>query len=440
MSERPIELREVVRLWWPLAASWLMMGLELPLVNSAIARLPHEETNLAAYGSLVFPLCLVIEAPIIMLLAASTALCRDRASYAHLRRFMVVTATLLTLLHAAIAFTPAFDWIATELFDMEPHLVEPGRLGMALMLPWTGAIAYRRFQQGVLIRFGRPRAVGFGTVVRLVACGGVVAAGLVTRAWSGVVVASVAVAAGVTAEAIFAGVLVRPVLRDDLPERTDAPPWSWSRFGSFYTPLALFAFLGMVMQPIASAAIGRMPRELASLAVWPAVNNLVFMLRSLAFAFNEVVVATIERSGARAVLSRFAWRLGLATSFALGVVALTPLADLWFGFAQGIEAELVALGSSALLFALPFPLAQARMSLYTGALVHAHRTRGVLEAVVVFLSVAGLLFGLGIAYVPWPGVQQAALVLPVAAVVQSLWLRRRASVLDTFGSSAPSLP
>ena len=37
------------------------------------------------------------------------------------------------------------------------------------MTPWTWAIAYRRFNQGVMIRFGHSRAVGTGTVVRLTA-------------------------------------------------------------------------------------------------------------------------------------------------------------------------------------------------------------------------------------------------------------------------------
>ena len=58
----------------PLAASWALMGIELPLVAAVMARFPEPDINLAAYGGIVFPLALIIEAPIIMLLAASTAL------------------------------------------------------------------------------------------------------------------------------------------------------------------------------------------------------------------------------------------------------------------------------------------------------------------------------------------------------------------------------
>ena len=55
----------VVKTWWPLAASWLLMGMEVPALSAVIARLPDPEINLAAYGGVVFPLALLVESPII---------------------------------------------------------------------------------------------------------------------------------------------------------------------------------------------------------------------------------------------------------------------------------------------------------------------------------------------------------------------------------------
>lgn len=73
--------RRIFNTWWPLAASWLLMGIELPLISAVIARLENPEISLAAYGGIIFPLALIIELPIIMLLAASTALSKDWASF-----------------------------------------------------------------------------------------------------------------------------------------------------------------------------------------------------------------------------------------------------------------------------------------------------------------------------------------------------------------------
>ena len=51
-----MNLRKVTRTWWPLAASWLLMGAELPALSAVVARLPDARINLAAYGGIVFPL------------------------------------------------------------------------------------------------------------------------------------------------------------------------------------------------------------------------------------------------------------------------------------------------------------------------------------------------------------------------------------------------
>ena len=105
-TKKDLPLIIIFRTWWPLAASWMLMSLELPAVSAIIARLPYPTINLAAYGGIVFPISLIIEAPIIMLLAASTALSKDYASYQKLRRFMMLAGGSLTLLHILVAFTP----------------------------------------------------------------------------------------------------------------------------------------------------------------------------------------------------------------------------------------------------------------------------------------------------------------------------------------------
>src|SRR5512139_2723002 len=91
-----LKLRTVVKTWWPLAASWLLMGAEGPAIAAVIARLPDPRINLAAYGGIVFPLALIIESPIIMLLAASVALSRDCASYRKVRTYMMAAGATLT--------------------------------------------------------------------------------------------------------------------------------------------------------------------------------------------------------------------------------------------------------------------------------------------------------------------------------------------------------
>jgi hypothetical protein len=416
----------VVAAWWPLAASWLLMGLELPAVSAVMARLAEPRIQLAAYGGVVFPLALLIESPIIMLLAASTALARDRDSYQVVRRFMILTAGSLTALHALVAFTPLFDVVVVGLLGVPVDIREPARIGLRILLPWTFSIAYRRTLQGVLIRFGHPRAVSIGTAVRLSSNVLVLAIGYALRL-PGIVVGTLGVATGVVCEAIYATIRAHPVLRDQVWKAPPpAAPLTMARFIRFYLPLSVTPLILFFAMPVTSAAMSRMARPLDSLAVWPVLGGLVFTLRSVGFALNEVVVALIERPGAVAVLRRFTFALAATTSSLLLLLAITPLGFLWFGSVAALAPDLQALARAGLWVAILLPGLSALQSLYQGAIVHSRHTRGVTESVLAYLATSVLVLGAGVAWLRIPGlfVGLAALTLGTAAMVA--WLRVRA--------------
>jgi len=420
-----LTLRRVFATWWPLAASWLMMGFELPAVSATMARLADPEINLAAYGGVVFPLALLIEAPIIMLLAASTALSRDRASYLLLRRFMILASGALTLVHVAVTVTPLYDLVVGGMMGAPEEIRAPARLGLLIMTPWTPSIAYRRFQQGVLIRFGRSRVVGIGTVIRLATNLGVLGVGGAIGSVPAIVVGTSAVAAGVVVEAIFVGLAVRPVLRGELPVTSAGEPLTTRRFLRFYVPLALTSVLALCTLPIGSAAMSRMPRPIDSLAVWPVVNGLTFTLRSLGFAYNEVVVALLGERGSFRTLVRFTLLLAGATTTFLAIVAATPLSGIWFAGVSGLSAPLAALGSRGLWIAIVMPAASVVQSWFQGVLVHAHRTRAVTEAVALSLVTAGVVLLVGIGLGRTTGLYVGLAAATLGTTVQGIWLWRR---------------
>ena len=100
---------------------------------------------------------------------------------------------------------------------------------------------------------------------------------------------------------------MRPVLKNELKLAPPLPvPLTFAAFLDFYIPLALTSLLNLLVQPIGSAAVSRMPRPIESLAAWSVVSGLIFMLRSPGIAFNEVVVALLDRPRSSASLWRFA--------------------------------------------------------------------------------------------------------------------------------------
>jgi hypothetical protein len=422
-----ISLGVITRAWLPLAASWALMSIELPAVSAVIARMDSPEMNLAAYGSVVFPLALIVEAPIIMLLAASTTLSKDKPSYEALHRFTHRLSFLLTVFHAAVAFSPLFDMWVVPAMDVPTEVIEPARMGLQIMIPWTWPIAYRRFCQGVLIRFGHSKDVSIGTLIRLCAMSSTLIVGWQFLALPGVAVGACAVIAGVLAEAVFAGWRVQGVAREHLAHTdTSDPPLRGRAFAAFYIPLGMTSLITLAAQPMCAAGMGRMPLELESLALWPVMIGLIFMLQALGLAYNEVVVAWVGRPEARKALWRFTMLLSWGTGGALALAAATPLSTVWLAELSNLPPDLVDIGKVAMWLAIPIPAMRGLNSWYQGILVHQRRTRPITESVAVYMLVAATILLVGIDEARWPGVLVSISAYSVGRLAQSAWLWFRA--------------
>ena len=433
-----LSLRRITQTWWPLAFSWLLMSVEGPAHSAIAARLANPEINLAAWGGIVFPLALIIEAPIIMLLPASTALSKDWDAYVRVRQFMMRMGIILTAVHAIIAFTPLYDFIARNLIGAPEVIIEPGRTGLMIMLPWSWAIAYRRVQQGLMIRFGHPKAVSMGTLIRLGANGIVLLTGYLIHTLPGIVVASSAVAVGVVTEAIYAGVRARPIVRHQLRLAPSAGETLTLRtFLAFYVPLALTSLISLLVQPIGSATMSRLPRALDSLAVWPVLSGLLFILRSGGVAYKEAVISLLDEPHAMRNLRRFAAILTIGGTALLVLIAVTPLSELWFGRVMALSPKLMDLGRQGLIAGLFFPAIATLDSWFQGLLMHRRRTRSITEGVVLYTVVIAVGMGVGIALdrlgIPVVGVYVAIVVFQIAWGLQVGWLWWRNRTVKVSG-------
>lgn len=413
----------ILTTWWPLAVSWMLMALEGPAVSAIVSRLANPKTNLAAYGGLVFPLALLVEAPIIMMLAASTALCRDWASFVKLRRFMNRMGASLTLVHIIMAATPAYFFLARQIIHVPEEIVSPGRIGLLLLIPWTWSIAYRRFHQGVLIRFGHSLTVGLGTGVRLAADGMVLATGYMVRSIPGVAVAGAALSAGVLAEALYVHLSVRKTLNNQLrPAPTLERPLTTRAMLDFYIPLSLTQLLVLVASPLGSAAMSRMPMAIESLAAWPVVNGISFLTRSFGGAYNEVVVALVERAHSLRALRRFAVGLSLSATAFLVIFMIPPLASWIFAGAFDLADPLPKMAWHSMFWLLPFPALAVAQSYFQGIILHGRKTRGITESVAVFLVVvAAALLG-GVLWGHATGLYLAICALASGEALRTVWL------------------
>jgi hypothetical protein len=416
-------MRHILRTWWPLAASWLLMGFEGPAVAAVVARMADPKINLAAWGGIVFPLSLMAEAPVIMLLAASTALSRDWISYVKLRRFMMWLGGSMTAIHVLIVATPLYYVIVRSVIHAPEEIIGPARIGLLIMIPWTWAIAYRRFHQGVLIRVGHSLRVGLGTLVRFSADATVLAIGFFLSGLPGIALAGCGMIAGVLSEALYVHLTVRPTLKNELkPAPPVAVPLTTRSMLNFYIPLSLTQLLMLVANPIGSAAMSRMSLAIESLAAWPTVGAVRYITGGFGGAYNEVMVALVERDRSYRPLRLFAVGLGVVSTASLTVLTIPGVSHAIFAHLMHLADPLPTLIHRCTFILLPAPAITVLQSYFQGIILHSRRTGSITESVAIFLGVASAALVGGVVWGGATGIYIATGSFMVGELVRTVWL------------------
>ena len=432
--------RRVLVFWLPLAMAWWLMTLESPMIQAVISRKPDSETQLAAFG-LLFTLQILIETPIIMLLATSNALSRDRQSFRLLWRFMMSLNLLITFVAALMAFTPLLDWYLGGLLHIPAHIVEATRPGMKIMLLWGAFIGFRRFHQGIIIRFDKTRYVGYGTILRVMVSGGTaLALGALTN-MAGAAIGGAALMLAVAAEAVFIWRVAMPDVRKLLatPLRVGQRALTYRRATQFHLPLAVTSLLTMLVHPAIERGLASTADAERNLAAWPLVFSILLTMRAGGMAYQEVVISLNESESHHRTLRNFTMRLGGALSGFMLVFSFSPLASLYLTFAVGLSAHLhglVILGAQA---GVLLPLFTTLHSYFRALLMLSYRTGAIYQAIALgFATTAAVVWG-GIG-MGMEGILAASLGLTIGHVVELAYLygayRRGHGALQTHWQSA----
>jgi hypothetical protein len=397
IDESPsVTTRTLLVFWLPMLATWLMMSVEGPFLAAVIARLADPKFNLAAYG-VAFSLALMVEAPIIMMMSASTALVSDRTSYLRLRNFTLMLNGGITLLMIILIIPPVFSFLARDLIGLPEEVARLTHITTALLLPWPGAIGFRRFYQGLLIRYNLTRRVAYGTVIRLVSMTTAAVLAATLTDLPGAAVGGLALSTGVTIEALASRFMVHATVRRLLHGAEDpSAAMSYRSIFSFYYPLAMTSILALGVHPMITFFLGQSRMPLESLAALPVINSLVFIFRSFG--------------------------LGIAAVAGLAIISMTPLADFWFLDLSGLSPQLAAFAILPTQILVLIPGTSVLLSFQRSVLVATKRTAPVTMA--TLLEVGFIIVTLAVAIVIFDvvGAVAAAIALVVGRLVANAWL------------------
>lgn len=434
--------RDIFRFWLPLFGSWLLLTSEGPLITTVVNRLPDPVTMLAAAG-IVLALSVFIESPIINLLATSTAKVVDYNSYRQVRRFTLHWIVVLTVVHLLVGFTSLFDWIVIRAMGVDLEIAEWVRVGMKIMIPWSAAIAWRRFLQGVLIKFDMTKSVAVGTAIRL-------ASGIVTLfllgyllRLPGIIVGAATWITGVFAEAIYATWVVRPLFADQLAEKNAfVDKLRYADLFWFHLPLAATAVLTLLVQPMATFALARLENPKLSLAAWPLLFQILLIARAPALAMPEVIIALNRNKERTVALWKFIGML-FGVTFVGMILFVMSSADLFYlATIQQAVPAVTELAENGVLISVFFPAITLLVFALRGFLISNQTTRPVNYGMMINLVITATVLGVGLT-LNWGGIFTAALALNVAVVFELLYLfwerKRTASIKQTLAEKSAVL-
>lgn len=430
MPSAPVSLPRLTRFWLPLQATWLMMASEGPFLAAIIARLPDPKHNLAAHG-VAFALAIIVEAPVIMMMSASTALVDARPGYLALRRFAQVLNGGITAVMLVTLATGAMSWLLRGPVGLDPAVAVLTEQALWVLLPWPAAIGYRRFYQGILIRAGQTRRVAWGTGLRLVSMsGGAVAAA--TAGLNGAMVGAIGLSAGVCVEALASRVMAIDAVRslpDSSPSARASADLSWPGLWRFYLPLAMTATISLAIHPVVTFFMGHARASLESLAVLPVVNSLIFIFRTPALSYQDVAIATLaDGPQNRRPVLRFAGLLAMGATTALALIAWTPLSRTWFAGLSGLSTELTAFALGPARIMTIMPALSLLLNLERAVLVHARTTGPVTTASVLEVATIAAVLAIGVLALDAVGVTVAAVAFMAGRLVANAVLWRPAVV------------
>ena len=418
-----LSTKKIFVFWLPLAATWLMMSVEGPFLAALIARLAEPKYNLAAYG-VAFSFALIIEAPIIMIMSASTKLVKDAQSFIILRRFTYGLNWLITLIMLVILIPPIFYFITEDLIGLPSKVSNLTHVATIILLPWPGAIGYRRFYQGILIRNDLTRRVAYGTVIRLTTMALTALLIYLFTDAAGVVVGATSISAAVLLEAVASRFMADRIIKKIMKQKgDDKDVLTYKEIYKFYYPLALTSIVGLGVQPVVIFFMGQSRMAIESLAVLPVVTSFVFIFRALGLSYQEVVIALMGDDKKNFTLLRnFAYSLGAVLTIVLAMVAFTPLSDIWFRVVSGLSENLAGFARLPLMIMSILPLLTVLISLQRAALVSKKTTQPItIGTAIEFITIVLVLF-ISIKYIGLVGAVAATSSFVIGRLAANIYL------------------
>lgn len=324
-------------------------------------------------------------------------------------------------------------------------VADGARAAMAVFLPMPVVMAWRSFQQGMLIANKVTNNVLVGAVSRPVLCALLMALFLMLgQSTPGVVLGAAALVTVILVEGIILRFLIlKGRYSWNRVFRPEEPGIATSYRAVFLFLLPLFAqtYLKTITQPILDGTMARGLNPTVSLAVFALSWQFARLFVGPANMVHQVSLVIGKDGPSRAVCYRASIGIGLVLSSCLLAMSATAAAGFVFRALFALPAELTPLAQQVLLAISPVPVLIAWREYYWGLLLQRGTTGLIGTGKALGVAVTIIAGALGISHVPLPGAVVAGLAMTSGELAESavvVWYARRSSAADQTGNPSRS--
>jgi Na+-driven multidrug efflux pump len=335
--KKPLSIKTILLFFVPLGLSAILVTLSHLIINGTLTRGDNAEVIIASYV-VAMSLFSIIERLGVLLRNACSALVRDKVSFKAMYMVAIYVVSVLMTISAIIAYTPIGWWIFSDVFGVEPTMIEQIVDVYQILIIVTLFSAIRCLFQGVIILNRQTKWLTIGMVIRLI---GMYLLSLIfiQTGYINAKTGAYIFLAGMMIESLVSFLEGRLLVKKMTVKDKTHHITTKRQIFRFYNPLILSSLIIVMVGPVINVFLGKTSEIELAIASYAIALTITQLFLSF-FTYTHQIVLTFYKEHPE-VVKKFTWMIGFIPAGMLAIFCFTPIGALFIEHVLGANERLV---------------------------------------------------------------------------------------------------